>query len=67
MSWQGFEAMRAGLVARGLLSADLRLTQAGHAHVAALLARLDQSEAGPDLRAAAVRWNTGQRFWKAAA
>ncbi len=52
-----FHSMRRGLIARGLLSADLRLTEAGNACVDALLGDLADAEAKNDSAGPRVRWN----------
>lgn len=62
-----FEAMRADLIARGLLTADFRLTEAGNAHVDRLQIELETAEAPEDSGHSGVRWNTGQRLWGMAA
>lgn len=58
-----FEAMRAGLVARGLIRADdFGLTEAGNTHVRALIDELASAEAPADPIGAGVRWNTKPRM-----
>jgi hypothetical protein len=57
MAGPHFLAMRAGLIERGLLSQDHRLTDAGHAYVDALLERLPEEEAPCDPDGPRVRWN----------
>lgn len=55
----GFHAMRAGLVAHGLIDAEYRLTPAGNAHVDALLVKL-RAEAPSAPAAPRVRWRSGR-------
>lgn len=57
----GFEEMRASLVARGFLTADYRLTEAGNDHVAALIEQLGLTEAPCDPAGRRVVWNTKGR------
>lgn len=57
----GFEEMRANLVARGLLSPEFALTEAGEAFVDGLIEGLRRTEAESDSSGPRVRWNTGQR------
>lgn len=49
--------MRADLVARGLLDAEFRLTEAGHAHVDALIGVLLVSQAPCEPDKPRVKWN----------
>lgn len=58
---ESFDAMRASLVERGLLSADFKLTPAGHAHADVLIAELAVAEDDGAPGKTAVRWNTGRR------
>ncbi|MBD3728733.1 MAG: hypothetical protein IE933_03425 [Sphingomonadales bacterium] len=51
-----FDAMRASLVARGLLGADYRLTDAGNRHVEAIKDELAGAEAPSDPAAKRVYW-----------
>ncbi len=56
----GFHAMRASLIARGLISAEggrFALTEPGRAHVAATIALLRETNAPCDPGKARVRWN----------
>lgn len=55
-----FLAMRAGLVERGLISADFALTEAGEAYVFGLIDGLKRIEAEPDYAGPRVRWNFGR-------
>lgn len=61
MARAAFLAMRTDLIARGLLSAEHsgehRLTEAGHAHVGALIEHLQDEEAPCDPTKARVRWS----------
>ncbi|MBN9504956.1 MAG: hypothetical protein J0I69_02925 [Altererythrobacter sp.] len=57
MADTAFLAMRADLIARGLLTPEHRLTDAGHAHVDALIERLLDEEAPCDPTRPRVRWN----------
>jgi len=57
-----FLAMRAGLVARGLLDGEHRLTAAGDAYVDELLDGLPREEAPSDPDAPRVRWNWPKRW-----
>lgn len=52
-----FHTMRSGLVSRGLLSAELRLTEAGNAHVDSLLGDLCAAEAENNSDGPRVKWN----------
>lgn len=63
----GFEAMRAGLVARGLLARQVRdgaesyrLTPAGEVHVETLIAQLRGAGPPATPRQPAVTWRTGR-------
>jgi hypothetical protein len=56
MSDPVFERMRAGLVARGLLTSGGVITPAGHAHVDALLVELGSAEAGNRRFGPRVKW-----------
>jgi len=51
-----FETMRADLIARGLLTADHRLTAAGKAHVALIILGLAAGEADNDPDGPCVEW-----------
>lgn len=53
-----FEAMRADLVARGLLATDFRLTDAGNRHAETLIAELDAAREDVICVYAPIRWNT---------
>lgn len=53
-----FEAMRAGLIERGLIGADLRLTEAGNDHVRGLIAELEANRDEIECGYAPIRWNT---------
>lgn len=57
-----FIAMRADLVARGLIDREYRLTAAGHAHVRALLIELPRRTAPCDPARRRVRWNFSRRW-----
>lgn len=52
-----FLAMRADLIARGLLTPEHRLTEAGHVYVEALLELLPDEEVPCDPTKPRVRWN----------
>lgn len=52
-----FEAMRADLVARGLLTSDFALTEAGNAHALQLIQEFDAAEVDADFAGPRVRWN----------
>ncbi|MDE2595985.1 MAG: hypothetical protein KGL44_03810 [Sphingomonadales bacterium] len=63
-----FDAMRADLVARGLIGADDgRLTEAGNAHVSAMIGQLLRAEAPSDPSAPRVRWSCNRQFGGVAA
>ena len=52
-----FESMRAGLVARGLLSPDFALTEAGHAYASGLIDGLALIEEQNNPGGRRVQWN----------
>lgn len=62
-----FDAMRARLFERGLLDGEYRLTEAGHAHVRAVMDELAEAEAPSDPSAPRVFWrhNFRQRVRRA--
>lgn len=57
MSGAAFDTVRQSLRERGLLGSDNRLTAAGNAHAAQLIAQLRRTEAPSDPEARRVRWN----------
>lgn len=54
---EAFQAMRANVVARGLLDSEHRLTDAGHDHARDLLGQLRTAEASYDPHGPCVFWN----------
>ena len=52
-----FHSMRGDLIARGLLSPELRLTEAGNAHTEQLIEELTEVVAENDSSGPRVQWN----------